>query len=461
MSYKRLTNKAEAERSIRNLNILVAVILILIMAVSVLALWLTSVSIDRKNARRTLENIYQKAYFDMAGGMNDVEMKLSKLMIAESKAQKTQLATDIWRTTSTIESNLASLPIDHYAVNNTTKFINQLGDYIYSINRKTIAGQPLTPEEEENLAKLYENCRAVNEGIQKLTQSISQGYKITDHIGTPTQDSKSNVLGSELDTINKTTIDYPKMIYDGPFSDALEDKDYKHLKELEEISPDEGRAYIKKCFEDITAVNYLGEAGGDLKTYEYLCGLKNGYSRYIQLTKKGGLPIMISGNTESSDINIGESESVEIAKEWAKKLIDAELEGVWISASDSVAYINLAPIVNDIVYYPDLIKVKVSLDDGELLGWEANSYMLNHVDRQLPEPQINEEDARTKVSKKIQIDSVRLALIPKDWGTEVLCYEVNGFHNESNYIIYVNAETGEEENILKVINTGNQGNMLM
>ena len=39
--------------------------------------------------------------------------------------------------------------------------------------------------------------------------------------------------------------------------------------------------------------------------------------------------------------------------------------------------------------------------------------------------------------------------------TEILCYEFKGKVNDKNYIVYINAENGREEDILLVVDTGN------
>ena len=48
-----------------------------------------------------------------------------------------------------------------------------------------------------------------------------------------------------------------------------------------------------------------------------------------------------------------------------------------------------------------------------------------------------------------------MAIIPKDNKTEVLTYEFKGTVDEREFIVYINAETGREEDILIVLNTPN------
>ena len=40
---------------------------------------------------------------------------------------------------------------------------------------------------------------------------------------------------------------------------------------------------------------------------------------------------------------------------------------VWYNAQEGIGYVNLAPEIDGAIYYPDLVKVKIALDDGTLL----------------------------------------------------------------------------------------------
>ena len=57
--------------------------------------------------------------------------------------------------------------------------------------------------------------------------------------------------------------------------------------------------------------------------------------------------------------------------------------------------------------------------------------------------------------KKAELSSEKLAIIPTEFNTEVLCYEFKGKINEVEFIEYINAQTGKEEDILVILNTPN------
>ena len=68
--------------------------------------------------------------------------------------------------------------------------------------------------------------------------------------------------------------------------------------------------------------------------------------------------------------------------------------------------------------------------------------------------------AKSKISSDFKIISSAVALSPLDYNREVLTYEFKCTKNGETYYFYYNAESGQEENILKVVHTEN-GNLLM
>ncbi|MBO5068619.1 MAG: PepSY domain-containing protein, partial [Clostridia bacterium] len=91
---------------------------------------------------------------------------------------------------------------------------------------------------------------------------------------------------------------------------------------------------------------------------------------------------------------------------------------------------------------------------------EANSYYTNHTERVIGSPSLTEKQAMAKVSDNIEIDSVRLALVPIGTKSEKLCYEFSGEYDGSTYYVYIDAVSGRQVEMFKVID-GTEGQLLM
>lgn len=105
--------------------------------------------------------------------------------------------------------------------------------------------------------------------------------------------------------------------------------------------------------------------------------------------------------------------------------------------------------------YPDLIKLKIALDNGEILGMETTGYLNSHEQRNLPQVKISKEQAKTTLNKNLQIESEGLAVIPTEYQTEILCWEFKGKVENTEFLVYINAQNGREEDILVIQDTPN------
>jgi germination protein YpeB len=117
--------------------------------------------------------------------------------------------------------------------------------------------------------------------------------------------------------------------------------------------------------------------------------------------------------------------------------------------SDGILYINFAAKEGNVILYPDLIKIGVSLESGEILSFDARGYLVNHTDRNLSAPTISNEEAKTHLPSSVSVISSRLALTPGRNTEERLCYEFRckGKRDE-NLLIYIDALSGDEVSVL-------------
>ena len=164
--------------------------------------------------------------------------------------------------------------------------------------------------------------------------------------------------------------------------------------------------------------------------------------------------------TNKKEENISHKKAIEIAENFTKKLGIENMKCVWMDKIQSDVYLNLAPVVNGIIIYPDLIKVKVDMASGEIIGYEACTYYTNHTDRKIGDAKISKEEARKMIDEKYEIQETHLTLSPIDYEGEKLTYEFKCRYQGATYYIYINAHNGITENILKVIETSD-GNKLM
>ena len=181
---------------------------------------------------------------------------------------------------------------------------------------------------------------------------------------------------------------------------------------------------------------------------------------YAQISKVGGKLIMFNAYKDCTGLNVGEEESVAIAEEFIQTLGIPDMTCVWSYSSGSTVYLNFASDKNGIIAYPDLVKVKVCRERGVVSGIDTDKYYMNHVERQIEDPKYTLNDAYEKVSEHLEIRSSAVAIIPTGGGNEKLAYEFIGDYEGESYYVYIDANTLQEADIFKVVNTA-QGRLLI
>ena len=400
-----------------------------------------------------MESVYARAYYSLLDGVNDMDTTLAKLSVANSREKQESLLYDIWCASTLAEEYLATFGNDDEGVRTAVKFVNQLGGYSQHLADKLSKGEQLTEKDKQTLEKMRPMAGKLKESLQQINGDLNDGKLFMDDNGVLGEFSKAFSVFAEPD------FNYPQMIYDGPFSDGLESMSAKGLDGLKDISEDEGKKIIERLFEGAKDIKHIGRFDGRIATENYSFNL-NGKTAYIQLSVKGGKVINYSITIDNeADTEIAKNAG-ETAIAFAKQMGYKNMEVVWSATAHGHTYINLAPVEESIILYPDLVKVKIDNESGQVIGFDSAHHAYNHRKRNLDKPSISEKDARGNLSVE-PIAEGRLTLIPEGGGQkETLCYEYQ-CESEGTYFVYIDAMTGAETEILYVIDDVDQGQSLM
>lgn len=427
----------------------------------ILALFCTYLKIQNNKVVQTLESSYSRSLYELVDYLDDVETLLAKAQISSSSEYAAKTLTDIWRKADLAQEALSQIPVTHMTLENVLKYLNQLSDYSYYVSRKAMEDKNLTEEELNNLKSLYEKCKELNRTLDNVVSDMSSGSLSWSELtkeqnNAPFAQEVANLSQDSFGKIEENLQDYEGLIYDGPFSEHMTSSKPLGLPENIVGKEDaEKNIYDIIDKERVKSVAYNGVVEDDIKVHSFDVTLQDDTKFYIDITEKGGKVLWF---VENRDIQ-KEKITFEEAKMNAMKFLDMhnlkEMKETYYIKENGMATINFAYNDNNVICYPDLIKVKVSLEDGSILGMEAKSYYSSHHERKIGYPKISLEEARKKLNTNIEVLSEGLAIIPTDWRTELLTYEFKGKIDENEFLVYVNAETGKEEKIFMIVDTPN------
>lgn len=417
-----------------------------------------------KREKQKAQDSYNKAMYELVSYAQNVDSLLTKARITTTAVESSKIYADIWRQSNLAKENLASLPINQYDMENVSSFLGQTSDYAYSILKQTVTGDKLTDKQYLELEQLNKSSGELTVSLDNIYEDLNNGrlkWNEVEKAATKQLNNNKEESGyAEISNISNSFQNYAGLIYDGAFSSHIESIKPKMLTG-QEISKDDAKAKIQKTLEinkqnTIENIYYKAESEGKLNIYAFEVSYVDSEEKSnVEITKDTGLISLILKDRKVETRKIDEAEAVKIGIEFLKNMDISDVKNTYYTIQDNMITINYAAMQDDIMLYPDLVKVKIAMDNGEVCSVETSGYIFNHTKRKDIIPTLTMNQALNVLNKNIKVEKIELAIIPTEAKTEVLTYEFKGKINEKDFLIYINAKTGIEEKILIILNTEN------
>lgn len=407
-----------------------------VMASNTISYMRMSVIDDENNYKIAQENNYKRSLYLACDSMKNLDANLGKVAASNDVAHQTQMLTNVVIHANQVNQCLSNLPFaDSDNIGACQTFVNQTQDYATYLLGKLSAGETLTASERMALNNLDNVATNLYDFLQEYAESDS-GMFLTNGNGSNNVGSLSN----SLDKVDENSFAYEKLIYDGPFSESVEEKTVKLGKK---ISAEEGSKRVSEIFGDN---KYVGEMKNGESCLCYIYELDSGR---VILTADGNVLQYENYVDALVENGVKCEQCLEIAQQFCNKL-GYEVKGVWISKTqDTVTYVNCATVIDDVIVYPELIKVAIA-PSGEVVGMEAKAYLINKQERNVDFGEVDEQTAREALSGDLVVTNVAKSLIEKNNKT-YLCYEFQCQKGDRQYYVYVDSKSGKEVEIFKVI----------
>jgi germination protein YpeB len=410
-----------------------------------------------------LENTYRHAFAELVSSVSELDTALQKSLYATSPELLSAVCTEVYGKALSAQYALSELPFNAYEFENTSGFITKTGDYAFALSKKAGSGEAAGEETYQNLAKLSEaasvlaaNLNELMAEIDKSGISLGRMRELSQEAAKAGDEATKDILTDSFTSMEGEFPETPSLIYDGPFSSHIGNLKPKLLEGKNEVTQDEALD-IAADFMGISKsiLKSDGERGGNLPVYIFYANTDGG-TVSIEVTKQGGYVTSAFNSRLVQNALIEPKDAVKIADRFLEKNGYKSMKHSYQLNEKNILVINYAYTKDGVTCYPDLVKVSVALDNGKIVGFESQSYVMNHTERTIPKPAVDEDTARQKVSSHLKVLSHNMAIIPTDGKNEVFCHEFKCENDNGNhYIVYVNAETGGEERILILIESEN------
>lgn len=402
-----------------------------------------------KELERESETQRQKYLSEFCESLDSMTVNLSKSLCTSTAEMLHRNGNDLSKQAAVAKVSLSGITDESIITDEVYKFLSQAGDYALYLSQKE--NFSLSEDEMEKLRQLYGYAEYLSESFEQISSDYYSGRvaftRKVNNLLSQAEDEGVSFSQSFTD-IQQTMGDYPTLLYDGPFADEVINKKARGVKG-DEITSREARkkaAEYMECEEG--GIKKEADTEGAIDLYCFSFG-----DRTVGITKKGGLLCYMTDSSYAGEASISTEEAIKRGKEYLKRTgFTEKMKETYYSTYDGICTVNYAYEKDGTVFYPDLIKVSISLETGKAVALDSRGYLMNHRERNFKEKKLTAEKCRKRLSPYLSVMSCSTAVIPLETGKEALCYE---FHckdsRNQESLVYINAESGKEENILLLL----------
>lgn len=419
---------------------------------------------DKRAWETRAENQYNRSFSELALHVAGLESQLAKAAVSNSPSHLVRMLTDVWRQAYLAQEDIGQLPLASVDLSSTKNFLARVQSFSFNTLIELNSGKTLSEEEWKNLRDFYKQARYVSQELFGLQEQILEGAERWLNVDRVDMATTRTDISQKLAT-NKVTKSFtmledglrrlPEPEIEGPLPGFKpEPKGLTGPKIGKEEAQEIALRFLERDGGEYQA-EYEGEIKGDMPLY--LFRLTEGRRKdgsadsRLAVSVQGGHVAWMLKERMSDEKELSLEEAAQKAQEFLKKRDYPEMSPVAVEDYRNMAAVSLARETQDTTVYPELIKVKVALDNGEVLGMEAVPYLtFRDPNRQIPAARLSSEEIKGKLNPHLRIAQIKKAIVLNDRFQEVLCYECDVELDKQRFLVYMNAQTGEEENIKRV-----------
>ena len=419
--------------------------------------------IRAEDYRRQLDNGYRQAFTELTTAAGELDAALEKVTYATTPALFASLCAQAYAKALAAQTALGELPYGNVELEQTAAFFAKAGDYAMAMARDAGAEGVCTDESRETLRGLAAAAGELSATLQELQLQLDGGAlhpedvaAVEARLAAAAEDGGQVTSGSAFQTVEADFPQVPTLIYDGPFSEHLSGRTPQMLEGLPQVTEEEARR-AAAAFAGLRAEVFTrtSDGAGELPAWGF-SALVDGGELYVEITKQGGQVLQMLSSRPVGEAALSRKEGVEQAAAFLEEHGYRDMAPSYFLEGDGILTVHFAPVLDGVYCYPDLVKVGVALDNGDVVSFEAHGYLMNHGAREPAAPAVSADQAAERVDPSLTVLSRQLALIPTGGEYEVLCHEFKCQNADGGHVlVYVNAATGQQERILLLLEDEN------
>ncbi|MBA4543119.1 MULTISPECIES: germination protein YpeB [Thermoactinomyces] len=411
---------------------------------------------DKNSILIKAENTYQRAFHDLNNHMDKLQGELGKSLALNTQKQVSNSMTNVWRLAYDAQSDIGQLPLTLMPFDQAEKFLSRVGRFAYSVGIRDLNKHPLNDKEWKTLHTLYNQSKQVRDDLATVQEKVlDKNLRWMDvELAVATEDKKmDNTIIDGFKLVNQKVKEFPEVDW-GPSVSNMEAHERQRAKNISgaKITPQQAKQIVARAFgkHSTKGISVTLNKNGDYESYSvFYRGAKN-TDVHTELTAKGGHMVWMIYDRPVKRQNLSMEQALRHAQNFLNRIGYVHMVPISHDETGNIVSFNFVHRENGVYIYPETLVVKVALDNGEIMGLQAEQYVFNKIKRPEIKPKLTKAEAKKKLNSHLKVRKSNLALIYNDKGQEVLCYEFLGQIDQIQYRIFINALDGSEEMVDRI-----------
>jgi len=400
-----------------------------------------------------LENTYQRAFHELSFHMGAIDAELAKASVASTPEQAMIRLSSVWRQAYAAQEKIGQIPLGVVELQNTERFLANLGNAVLSVAATGI----LPTEQERNmLEQLRTQARELSNtliGVQATVIGNNMRWTALEIQTLSDRAPRDSQVAGQFRQVEDQVQQFPEVSFGEHVNVA---RPAPIAVTPDPISMDAALEKARKFVADIgTNLQVLTQEevpDAEVPHYTFTFAHPAGNNRHIvvEVVRNGGRVFQMFNERTPGQPILALADAEQKAWDYltAKGIENMVLLGIeeW---GDSAVF-TFCYSESGVLFYPDLLRVRVSQDTGEVLSYEGNGYTMYHYDRPDITERLGSLEAREVLDKSLTVLAEQRVAIFDRRGKEVRCWEFLVERSGERFLIYINAQNGNEENIVRL-----------
>ncbi|ANS74880.1 germination protein YpeB [Paenibacillus yonginensis] len=414
---------------------------------------------DKNSVLLKAENQYQRAFHDLSYHVDRIHGEIGNTLAVNSDSTQMHRKglMNVWRITSEAQGEINQLPLTLLPFNQTEELLSRVSQFSYQTAARDLTKSPLSDKELSNLKELYKRTGEISNNLQQVQNKVISNRLRWMDVESALATEKAaadNTIIDGFKTVDKKVSEYSELDLGPSVASVYKKRSVKQL-DSKPVSQNEIRDKAAKFLGVSTSNIKVAENGTGTEWASYTAtatgvGQDSRAVASLDFTQRGGNMISYNLSRDVGPRTISAGAARQKAGEFLKSKGFEEMTPVTYDEYDNMGSLTFVRSQDGVLIYPEKATVRVALDTGEVTGVQCSDYVYerNKDDKeQLPKAKMTLAEVKKHLNPEFKENYHRMAVIDNDAGERVATYEFSGRINGSNYRIYLNGNTGEEEKV--------------